>query len=453
METCMDSSVSRTAEAAKLASAVLASMNSEQRKQALLTVAKALEENADVIEQENKKDLDAAKAQVAKGELKDSLFQRLKLDKAKLAGTISGIRQIAEMVDPVGKVSLARELDERLNLYRIACPIGVVAVIFESRPEAMPQILSLCLKTGNAILLKGGKEAERSNRILFETMQKAAVQAGVPAEAFALLESRADVNALLSAEGFVDLIIPRGSNDLVRYIQSNTKIPVLGHADGICHVYVDRQADLDTAIKITVDSKIQYPSACNAAETLLIHEARLQDYLPKILSALQAKGVELRLDLECLQVLEKLSKEKRLNETLDLGQIKSASDADWSCEYCEMIISVKAVSSLDEAIRHINKYGSGHTETMVTENEKSFEQFFAQVNSAGVYQNASTRFADGFRYGFGAEVGISTAKMHPRGPVGVEGLLSYKYKLLGAGHIVGDYSGPNAKSFTHRDLE
>lgn len=449
-----ESTIGNLAERAKLASSVMASVSNTQKNEALSALADALTANADAIAAENEKDMSIAAERVAKGELKESLFQRLKLDKAKLLGTISGIRQIAEMEDPLGQISLARELDEGLNLYRVSAPIGLVAVIFESRPEAMPQILSLCLKSGNALILKGGQEAEKTNRILFKTMQDAIRKIGLPAEAFALIETRADVKQLLEADAFVDLIIPRGSNELVRFIQSNTKIPVLGHADGICHVYVDREADLDLAEKVVVDSKIQYPSACNAAETLLLHKDILHDFLPRICASFQSHNVELRLEQSLIEFLKLLLAEGKVRPDykLDIAAIKPARDDDWTTEYCEMVISVRAVDSMQEAILHINKNGSGHTECMISSNEKSFEEFFARVNSAGIYLNASTRFADGFRYGFGAEVGISTSKMHPRGPVGVEGLVTYKYKLMGSGQTVAEYSGAQAKQFTHRDL-
>ena len=448
MDACAEQPVLKAAQLAKLASTSLAGLSSEQKNNALLAIADALEEKAEAIAAENHKDMEAARIRVDKGELNESLYQRLKLDKAKLHGVIAGIRQIASMPEPIGIATLARELDADLNLYRLSCPIGVVAIIFESRPEAMPQILSLCLKTSNAVVLKGGTEAEKSNRILFDTMQNAAARAGLPAEAFALIETRADVKQLLNAEGFVDLIIPRGSNDLVRFIQNNTRIPVLGHADGICHIYVDKTADLKKAIAIITDAKTQYPSACNAVETVLLHKDVLCAILPTLCKTLQSYHVELRLDPFCYSQLEKVATE----HGVEMSKVKRATEDDWSTEYCDLIISIKSIDSMQDAIKHINKYGSGHTEAMIAEDKNSFQEFFAQVNSAGVYLNASTRFADGFRYGFGAEVGISTARMHPRGPVGIEGLVSYKYKLLGNGHIVGDYTGATAKQFTHRDI-
>jgi glutamate-5-semialdehyde dehydrogenase len=454
METVADSAVLNLARAARLASASLAVLTSRQKDEALLVIADALVQKAESIEAENKKDLDSAREKVEKGELNASLYQRLKLDKGKLASVVDGIGQIAAMSDPVGKTTLARQLDDNLKLFRVSCPIGVIAVIFESRPDALPQILSLCLKSGNAIILKGGAEAEKSNRILFDTMAEAARKAGLPRGAFALLETRSDVKELLAADGLVDLIVPRGSNSLVRYIQNNTRIPVLGHADGVCHIYIDESALIDMAVALTLDSKVQYPSACNSVETVLIHRAILPAVLPELCAALQKENVELRLDDCCRELLQ--NSENNSKDTLlplDRAKIKAASQDDWTSEYCDLILSIKAVDSMQEAIAHINQYGSGHTEAMVSENRQHFEEFFARVNSAGVYLNASTRFADGYRYGFGAEVGISTGKLHPRGPVGVEGLVTYKYKLSGSGHVVADYVGPQARQFQHRDLE
>jgi glutamate-5-semialdehyde dehydrogenase len=322
-------------------------------------------------------------------------------------------------------------------LQRVTCPIGLIGVIFEARPDALPQIASLCLKSGDGVILKGGAEAEHSNRILFQCLKKAAEKAGLPGECLVLLESRSDVNELLKAERFVDLVIPRGSNSLVRFIQDNTRIPVLGHAEGICHVYVDDSANIEKAVSIICDAKVQYPSACNAVETILVHETIAPKLMPLVAKALTERKVSMRGDSATTKLV---------------GEISPATEEDWSTEYGDLIIAIKIVKDIDEAIEHINEYGSGHTDTMVGEDHKKFDKFFAQVNSAGVYLNASTRFADGFRYGFGAEVGISTAKQHPRGPVGIEGLVTYKYKLIGDGHIVADYVGSKAKQFSHRDL-
>jgi glutamate-5-semialdehyde dehydrogenase len=431
--------VVETARAAKAASGALARLSAEEKDRALRAIARRIADHADEVLAANARDLDAARPLVEAGRMAGALFSRLKLDAAKLRDIVSGIEQVAALEDPVGKVTLATELDEGLELYRVTCPIGVVGVVFESRPDALTQIASLCLKSGNAVILKGGREAEHSNRALFDLLAAAAAESGVPAGAFALLESRDDVAALLGADRYVDLIVPRGSNALVRHVQQNTTIPVLGHAEGICHVYVDRDADLDAALAVTLDAKVQYPAACNAVETLLVHREVAPAFLPRAAAALGEKGVEVRCD-------------GRTVDRLNLGGVRKATEEDWSTEYCDMVLSVRVVDSIDEAIDHINTYGSGHTDSILTRDQAAWERFFAEVHSAGVYLNASTRFADGFRYGFGSEVGISTGKLHPRGPVGLEGLVTYKYKLVGAGHVVSDYSGPSARPFTHKPL-
>lgn len=424
---------------ARAAAGSLASATIENRNKALLLMADRIEAEEGALLEANKKDLEQAKTMLAEGAITDAALSRLKLDAVKIKSIADGIRQVAALEDPLGKVTLATELDQDLLLERITCPLGVLAVIFESRPDALPQIVSLAIKTGNAVLLKGGREAEHSNKLLFDLLQAALKTAGLPEESLALMTSREDVAAILKAEAFVDLIIPRGSNSLVRHIQENTRIPVLGHADGICHMYLHEDADCAMATDLVVDAKTQYPSACNALETLLIHESLLASHLPSIVSALLAKGVELRLDETSFASLNQKD-----------SNIGKAVDEDWETEYCDLILSIKAVSSLDEAIDHINRHGSGHTDCLVSADAEAFEQFFKRVNSAGVYHNVSTRFADGFRYGFGAEVGIATGKLHPRGPVGLEGIVTYKYKLTGKGQTVQEYSG--SRQFTHRRL-
>ena len=431
-------SIIEAARLASLAARTLARFPAEQKRAALYAIARALAANADTIAQANAKDFEAAQPLVNAGRMAPALLQRLALDASKVRGLVAGIEQVAEMEDPVGRVTLATELDDGLRLERVTCPIGVIGVVFESRPDALPQIVALCLKSGNAVLLKGGSEAERSNRALCEVIQRAAIGSGIPAAAITLLETREDVEALLGAEEYVDLIVPRGSNALVRHIQTHTSIPVLGHAEGICHVYVDRSANLDRALAIAVDAKVQYPSACNAMETLLVHEEVASRFLSRVVPALQASGVEVRCD-------------RRSIEEFGIAAAR-ATDEDWGTEYSGLVLSVRVVASLDEAIAHIGRYGSRHTEAIVTEDMAAFDRFFAEVDAAGVYLNASTRFADGFRYGFGAEVGVSTGKLHPRGPVGMDGLVTYKYKLVGNGHVVATYTGPRARRFTHRRL-
>jgi glutamate-5-semialdehyde dehydrogenase len=432
----VSSDVPALARRAKAAAHQLAAMGRE-KEAALSAMADALERHADEVLEANQADLADARAQVATGGMSEALAHRLELTPRKLADLVAGLRQLAAAPDPVGRVTLATELDRDLLLERVTCPVGVVAVVFEARPDALPQIAGLCLKAGNAVMLKGGREAERSNRALATALRDAVARAGLPADAITLLATREDVSALLAAEGDVDLIVPRGSAALVRHIQENTRIPVLGHADGLCHVYVDAAADLDMARDVVVDAKVQYPAACNAVETLLVHRDVAGRFLPAVARALAERKVELRCDPEAARHLEGLP-------------VSPATDEDWSTEYNDLILAVRVVASLDEAIRHINTWGSRHTEAIVTGDDAAWTRFFAEVDAAGVYRNASTRFADGFRYGFGAEVGISTGKLHPRGPVGLDGLVTYKYRLTGAGHVVSAY-GPQGRTLAHRD--
>jgi glutamate-5-semialdehyde dehydrogenase len=356
---------------------------------------------------------------------------------------LAGVDDVRRLEDPVGKVTLATRLDDGLDLYRVTCPIGVIGVIFEARPDAAVQIASLCLKSANAAILKGGREAARSNAILVETIRQALAglpraqgAPGVPADAVQLLSTRAEVQRMLELDRYLDLVIPRGSNELVRSIQESTRIPVLGHADGVCAVYLDRAADADKAVRVVLDSKTHYPAACNAAETLLVHRERLDDLLPLVGRALRDAGVELRADEEARR---------------RLPFARPASPSDFDTEFLDLVIAVKTVSSLEEAVEHINEHGSHHTDAIVTEDPAAAEYFLSCVDSAGVYRNASTRFADGFRYGLGAEVGISTNKTHGRGPVGLEGLVIYKYRLYGNGHAAADYD-PGRKRFLHRPI-
>lgn len=403
----------------------------ETRNAALLRIADQLSARKEEIFSANRADI-----QVAESEgLSEPLLHRLKFADEKLNQVSSGLKALALLPDPIGKTTYAMELTEGLDLFRIVCPIGVIGVIFESRPDALVQIASLCIKSGNAVLLKGGREALRTNQILISAIRDALSDVMLPADSAQLLETREDVAAMLKEDELIDLIIPRGSNSFVRYIMDNSRIPVLGHADGICHVYVDQDADPDMAVKVSVDSKTQNVSVCNAAETLLIHESAAPAILPRIASALREKGVELRGDLK----------------TSELIGCQPASEDDWSAEYLDYILSIKIVSSLREAIDHINHFGSHHTDCIVTENEDAAAEFMNRVDSAGVYWNVSTRFSDGFVYGFGAEVGIATGKIHARGPMGLEGLTTYKYKLIGKGHTMADIKSGRCH-FTHRIL-
>ena len=411
----------------------LATLPTANKDQAILAVADALVAHADTILTANAIDCEVAIAD----NLAKPLYGRLKLDEVKLQGAIAGVRDVANLPDPVGTVQIHRELDTGLELKRITSPLGVLGVIFESRPDAVMQISSLAVKSGNGVILKGGREAIRSCQALVTAIRSGLEHAGVNPDAVQLLTTREETRAMLALEGHIDLIIPRGSNSFVRFVQDNTRIPVLGHADGICHLFVDEAADIQKAITIAIDAKVGYPSACNAIETLLVHDAIAPQFLPEVASALQQQGVELRGD-SATQTIR--------------PDILPATEEDWATEYSDLVLSIKVVESLTAAITHINTYGSRHTDAIVTEDPKAAEVFRNQVNAAGVYHNCSTRFADGFRYGFGAEVGISTQTMPPRGPVGLEGLVTDKYHLIGDGHIVATYSGAEAKPFTHRDL-
>lgn len=411
----------------------LAALPSEDKNRAIEAIAQALTTQTAAITAANIADCEAAIAD----DLAKPLYHRLKLDGAKLQTAIAGVRDVAQLPDPVGTVQIHRELDTGLELQRVTCPLGVLGVIFESRPDAVVQIASLAVKSGNGVILKGGKEAIRSCQALVQAIRSGLETAGLNPDAVQLLTTREETRALLALDGWVDLIIPRGSNAFVRYVQDNTRIPVLGHADGICHLYVDQTVDMDQAVAIALDAKVGYPSACNAIETLLVHTAIAPLFLPKVAAALTAQGVELRGDTATQAILP---------------QVTTATEADWATEYSDLILSIRVVASLEAAIDHINTYGSRHTEAIATQDAAAAATFRAQVNAAGVYHNCSTRFADGFRYGFGAEVGISTQSLPPRGPVGLEGLVTYKYHLVGDGHLVATYAGDNARPFTHRNL-
>jgi len=426
--------ISEIAAAAKSASIRLAAVKPDIKNNALAQIAKALKQRSVEIIAANQQDLAAAE----KNNLAGPLLKRLKFDEGKIAQTVAGIESLIQLDDPAGRTLSAIELDAGLELYKVSCPIGVIGVVFESRPDALVQISTLCLKSGNAVLLKGGSEAAKTNRILAETIAQASEKAGLPEGWIQLLETREDVAEMLALDEFIDLVIPRGSNEFVRYIMDNTNIPVLGHADGICHVYVAGDADLDMAVNIAVDSKCQYVAVCNAVETLLVDSEIAEEFLPKAKAALEQSGVELR----------------GCERTASIIDVKPATEEDFSTEYLDYILSIKIVDGLDAAIEHINRYGSKHTDAIVTADKAKAERFMALVDSANVFVNCSTRFSDGFRYGLGAEVGISTNKIHARGPVGLEGLLIYKWKMFGSGQIVADYSGPNAKKkFTHRKIE
>jgi glutamate-5-semialdehyde dehydrogenase len=424
--------ITKICEAAKTAAIQLAAVKTDVKNKALAEIAGALKQHSAEIISANQKDIAAAK----KINLAAPLLKRLVFDENKIADVCDGIESLIKLDDPVGKTLSATELDKGLELYKVSCPIGVIGIIFESRPDALVQISTLCLKSGNAVLLKGGSEAEQTNKILADIIAKASVKSGLPAGWLQLLLSRQDVAEMLAMDKYIDLIIPRGSNEFVRYIMDNTNIAVLGHAEGICHVYVDGEADVNMAVNITVDSKCQYVAVCNAAETLLVDEKIAKAFLPKVKTALEQRKIELR----------------GCEKTAAIIKAKPATEKDWATEYLDCIISIKVVAGLDDAIEHINRYGSHHTDTIVTANKEKASRFMEMVDSANVFWNCSTRFSDGYRYGLGAEVGISTNKIHARGPVGLEGLVIYKWKLLGSGQVVADYCGKNAKKFTHKKM-
>ncbi len=413
----------------------LAALSTEAKNQAIEAIAQALESATPEVLAANEADCQAADG------IPPALFNRLKLNAAKLKSAIAGVRDVGRLPDPAGVVQIHRQLDDGLILKRVTCPLGVLGVIFEARPDAAIQIAALAIKSGNGVILKCGQEAVRSCEAIVRAIHRGLAQTGVNG-AVQLLTTREETLALLQLDQYVDLIIPRGSNSFVRFVQDNTRIPVLGHAEGICHLYVDKVADITKAVGIAVDAKTQYPAACNAIETLLVHTSIAPVFLPQVAAALGGRRVELRGDERTCALLAGEDE-----------PLKLATEADWATEYSDLILSIKIVDSLAEAIAHINSYGSGHTDVIVTEDSTAAATFLAQVDAAGVFHNCSTRFADGFRYGFGAEVGISTQHLPPRGPVGLEGLVTYKYQLAGDGHVVATYAGENARSFRHEDLE
>lgn len=423
--------IKEEAKAVKLASPKMAGTSEEARNKALLEVVKQLKARQQEIFEANAMDLKQAEID----KVAAPIIKRLKFDETKLRDVIAGIEDLVKLEDPLFKQDMHRQLDEGLTLYRETCPIGVIGVIFEARPDALIQISSLCIKSGNCVILKGGSETMNSNRVLFNIIYEAVIKSGMPENCMFQLEARSEITDLLTCNESVDLLIPRGSNAFVQYIMNNTKIPVMGHADGICHIYVDKEADFKKAIPIIIDAKTQYVSACNSVETLLIHKDIVDEFVPKLYEALKENNVELR----------------GTEEIVKLTGCNQGTEEDNRKEYLDYIVSAKVINSLDEAIEHINYFGSHHTDCIITENSETANEFMRYVDSAGVYQNCSTRFADGYRYGFGAEVGISTSKIHARGPVGLEGLVSYKYKLFGNGNVVDDYA-KGKRQFHFKDL-
>ncbi|WP_336023486.1 glutamate-5-semialdehyde dehydrogenase [Halobellus salinisoli] len=420
---------------AQSAALELANLSESTRNDALYAIADAIEAHSDAILEANAKDVEAGEELLEAGEYTQAFVDRLKLSESKLESIAEMVRSVAEQEDPLGRTLAARRLDEDLELYKLAVPIGVLGTVFESRPDALVQIAALSLKSGNSVILKGGSEAAHSNRILYDVIVDAV--ADVPDGWAQLIEAREDVETLLERDDAVDLLMPRGSSEFVSYVEDNTKIPVLGHTEGICHVYVDDDADLEMAADVAFDAKVQYPAVCNAVETLLVHESVAADFLPGLADRYREADVELRGD----------------DRAREITEMNAASDADWDTEYGDLILAIKVVDSLEDAIDHVNAHGSKHTESIVTETPEHAEQFMRRIDAASVFHNASTRFADGYRFGLGAEVGISTGKTHARGPVGLEGLTTYKYHLEGDGQLVATYAGENAKPYLHEDFD
>jgi len=416
----------------KKAQVFLGAISLEIRNKSLEAISRIMNTRKEEIIEANKKDLRKAEEE----KLSAPLLKRLKFDEGKIEEVCSGIDSLIGLSDPVGRTVLARELDKDLELFQVSCPIGVIGMIFESRPDALVQIATLCLKSGNGVILKGGSEASNTNRILTELIAEATESAGIPSGWIQLAETRQDVSEMLDMEDSIDLLIPRGSNSFVKYIMKNTSIPVMGHADGICHLFVDNSADISMAVELTDDSKTQYVAVCNALETLLVDKSAAAEFLPLMKERMESKNVELR----------------GCEITRKYIDVKPAVEDDWSTEYLDYILSVKVVDSLDSAIEHINKFGSGHTDVFVGSDTEKAEKFMNLVDSADVFWNCSTRFSDGFRYGLGAEVGVSTNKIHARGPVGLEGLVIYKWRLRGNGHKVADYSSGRNR-FTHKIID
>ena len=428
-------SVRAMAEAAKEASRGLAGLDEARRNAALEALALAVEGAGAELLAANLEDV-----RVEGGRLSAATLARLKLDEAKLAEMAEQVRSVVRLADPLGRGLDAIELDEGLDLTKVSVPLGVLAVIFEARPDAVTQIAALAIKSGNAVLLKAGKEVERTAEVLVRVLRETLVEQGLPADAVSLVVGRERVQELLGMHDLVDLVIPRGSKELVEYVQANTRIPVLGNAEGVCHIYVDESADEALALRVIEDAKVDYPAACNAVETVLVHRAIAAEFLPKLAERLRAKGVALHGDATVRQLLRGVEVE---------------AVQDWHTEYGDLAVSLGVVKGVDEAMEHIHAHGSSHTESVIAEDAAVAERFLREVDAASVMHNASTRFADGFRYGFGAEVGISTSKLHARGPVGLEGLTTYKYVLRGTGQVVGDYrvskeTGEQARTFTHR---
>ncbi|ACV11547.1 gamma-glutamyl phosphate reductase [Halorhabdus utahensis DSM 12940] len=438
-----DTDTESKVEAAEAAALELANVSDADRRAALEAIATAIDDHREEVIAVNDEDVEAGEELLEAGEYTQALVDRLKLDDAKMDSIVEMVESVAAMDDPLGETLEARHLDDDLDLYKVAVPIGVIGTVFESRPDALVQIAALALKSGNAVILKGGSEASESNRELFEIIREAAQDVeAIPEGWVQLIEAREAVDTVLEMDEYIDLLMPRGSSAFVSYVQENTQIPVLGHTEGVCHVYVDSEADLDEAVEVAYDAKVQYTAVCNAVETLLVHDDVAEEFLPTMADRYAEADVELRGDDRTREILA--------DSGLD---VLEATEEDWRTEYGDLILSIKVVDSLVDAIDHVNTNGSKHTESILTEDDAKARKFMTGVDAASVFHNASTRFADGYRYGLGAEVGISTGKIHARGPVGLEGLTTYKYYLEGDGHLVASYAGEDAIPFSHEDFD
>jgi glutamate-5-semialdehyde dehydrogenase len=433
-------SIAAQVQATRRAARELARLSADQRNQILLAAADGLEAREAEILKANREDCESLERkgrELSAGTASAALLKRLRTSSAGIKEMAKQVRDVAKLEDPLGHVLATTDLDDGLTLQKVSCALGVVAVIFESRPDVVPQVGSLAIKTGNGLVLKGGAEARQTNRVLISIWHDA-LSAFSPSlrPVICALTDRADVARILEMDRYIDLVVPRGSTEFVNYVFQHSRIPVLGHGSGICHIYVDSAADLKMATKVVLDAKVQYPAACNSVEKVLVHQAIAEEFLPALVAALQSAGVEVR---GC----------SRTTSLLSQSQIVPATEQDWHTEYGDLKITVKIVSDMDKAIEHINRYGSRHTESILTQNQIAADLFMDEVDAASVFHNASTRFADGFRYGLGAELGISNSKLHARGPVGLEGLLTYKYKLHGSGQTVTDYA-QGKHTFKHR---
>ena len=415
------------------ASSLLAVSSLSERRAALASISRLLDEEKALIKEENDKDLENAE----KEGISSSILHRLVFSDEKLRSVKKGYQDLCGLNDPIGKIREKRELDPEFVLEKKTFPIGVIGMIFEARPDALLQIAGLSLLSGNGLILKGGKEASNTNKILVDIIKRATSSFSFGSSWILGIESREDVQVLLKAEKYVDLLIPRGSNKFVRYCMDNTRIPVMGHSDGICHTFVDKSAVFDKAVKVCVDAKVQYSAACNATETFLVHREILPSFLPLLEKAFVENNVKIHADAQSMKYLE--------------TAIPMVS-GDEKNEYLDKECNIIAVEDVKEAVEHINAYGSHHTDAILTESKENASYFVAFVDSADVFVNCSTRFADGYRFGLGAEVGISTSKLHARGPVGLDGLMTTKWILKGQGETVGEYSGADGKEFHHREL-